>query len=167
MAEKKYIEREALLKIIRAGVVNVPGSIGAVLIGRGRKMERYYLPETVDEAIRMIPAADVVEVVRCNKCRRWRAISETNGFCDKILNFTNKDGFCSLGEKVIQPNNRERDDIKNSNSCCQTRKNRHGCDNCSAARSACRTESRVPNREMLRVERDVVTGAVLKIEVLE
>lgn len=62
-------------------------------------------PSWFAELVLEIPAADVVEVVRCRDCRHWN--SET-GFCNLNSHFSmdgldwdmfNDDDFCSLGER--------------------------------------------------------------------
>ena len=89
---------------------------------RGMEMDEYIKKETAYRAIMgerpearepswfaelvlEIPAADVVEVVRCRDCRHWN--SET-GFCNLNSHFSmdgldwdvfNDDDFCSLGER--------------------------------------------------------------------
>ena len=91
-------------------------------IERGMEMDEYIKKETAYRAIMgerpearepswfaelvlEIPAADVVEVVRCRDCRHWN--SET-GFCNLNSHFPmdgldwdmfNDDDFCSLGER--------------------------------------------------------------------
>ena len=49
--------------------------------------------------IREIPAADVVEVVRCKECKAWSRYGDTvMGYCDlSCINWHDKD-FCSYGE---------------------------------------------------------------------
>ena len=48
-------------------------------------------------------AADVVEVVRCRKCKYWRGIDEFgDGYCgnpDGIDNVAKPDDFCSYGTR--------------------------------------------------------------------
>ena len=89
---------------------------------RGMEMDEYIKKETAYRAIMgerpearepswfaelvlEIPAADVVEVVRCRDCKNWN--SET-GFCNLNSHFSiygsdwdmfNDDDFCSQGER--------------------------------------------------------------------
>lgn len=55
------------------------------------------------QRIREIPAADVVEVVRCRECKYWRGIDEFgDGYCgnsDGIDNVAKPDDFCSHGTR--------------------------------------------------------------------
>lgn len=89
---------------------------------RGMEMDEYIKKETAYRAIMgerpearepswfaelvlEIPAADVVEVVRCRDCRHW---NPETGFCNLNSHFSmdgldwdvfNDDDFCSLGER--------------------------------------------------------------------
>lgn len=60
--------------------------------------------------IAYLPAADVVEVVRCKDCKffipdaeldhnEYPNITEADGLCDCSLKFTDADDFCSHGER--------------------------------------------------------------------
>lgn len=62
-------------------------------------------PSWFAELVLEIPAADVVEVVRCRDCRHW---NPETGFCNLNSHFSmygldwdmfNDDDFCSLGER--------------------------------------------------------------------
>ena len=89
----EYIEREAVLR-------------------HKRKMNGVdFATEFWDEAvlcedIRKIPAADVVEVVRCKDCEHWGGV--IYGFvCRKFSGIETKicmhaDDFCSCGERMIK-----------------------------------------------------------------
>lgn len=50
------------------------------------------------EDIRKIPAADVVEVVRCKNCLRWKR-DDYGGVCDSYGVRLDKNWFCAGGEK--------------------------------------------------------------------
>ena len=84
MGNKEYIERgEAILAVTRDGcTANVVG----VLLH--------------------MPAADVVEVVRCKDCKHWGG--ETFGYICKewsgmtFRNYTKPDHYCSRGERKEQ-----------------------------------------------------------------
>lgn len=76
-----YIEREAALA--QTHEINI-AEVG-------------YRHRCIDpQAIKEIPAADVVPVVRCKDCLAY--ISE-DGFCSVHADHMPKDGFCSFGSK--------------------------------------------------------------------
>ena len=55
-----------------------------------------------EDAINAIPAADVVEVVRCGECEHWdRTWTSQSGllFCPMTSFFTNADFYCADGER--------------------------------------------------------------------
>lgn len=92
MAEIEYIEREAALKAIL-----------------GQPPEPHY-PEWYYRDIKEIPAADVVEVVRCKDCKNAyiNSFSAQSGIavCRFLANRSNgelaivqQDDFCSYGER--------------------------------------------------------------------
>ena len=91
MAE--YIEREALLKYpIRANRCDKENANEHFIYGI----------ESVMEYAESLPAADVVEVVRCNDCKSFGIYQcSGNGYCthDKGLIDTEPDDFCSYGER--------------------------------------------------------------------
>lgn len=79
MAEKEYIEREAFK----------------------RKLidEKSFFPAIVASALKEMPAADVVEVVRCRDCKH------RNPYGSKCLRdnlWHDPDGYCSYGERREQ-----------------------------------------------------------------
>ena len=53
----------------------------------------------IQEAIRRIPSADVVEVVRCKNCVYWDNASNWTPECRRLdgLSSPNEDDFCSYG----------------------------------------------------------------------
>lgn len=56
-------------------------------------------PHQIDdaaEAIQLVPAADVVEVVRCQDCVHWRG---ENDICKGIGVDFSADGYCSEGKR--------------------------------------------------------------------
>lgn len=72
----------------------------AVLIRNPRLMLREDALCVIDS----IPAADVVEVVRCRYCKHSNWWQETchgriRYYCKKLCRQTYKDGFCSYGER--------------------------------------------------------------------
>lgn len=81
MAEKEYIERVAALEIIK----RTSGDYAAAF-----------------SDIRQLPAADVVEVVRCKDCKHFHAV-ETGMFCDKYVSIhdasRNPQDFCSFAAR--------------------------------------------------------------------
>ncbi|MGN1134715.1 MAG: hypothetical protein ACI4SF_00670 [Oscillospiraceae bacterium] len=87
MAEKEYIEREAMNNVLDELMVN----------------------DSVYNALQAIPAADVVEVVRCKDCKWYKEskLLAPNKFCFRLkdrngdpigYNFA-PDEFCSFGER--------------------------------------------------------------------
>lgn len=98
MAENVYIERDELESRIKKYV-------------KCRNADRETLEWAKDECIRQahcMPAADVVEVVRCKDCKHWR--HETDGMIDHYEcavfcgcygkgYLTGADDFCSYGER--------------------------------------------------------------------
>ena len=88
MAEKEYIEREALLK--------------RLCDSDPANMEDYYY-----NAIKEAPAADVVEVVRCKDCKHYSFAQSINRYECNIFNGayefigypTKPNDFCSYGER--------------------------------------------------------------------
>ncbi len=90
---KEYIERESLLKD------GIPCSCGHVT-DEGIVM----IPlRDVRKFIKSVPAADVVEVVRCKDCRYWVAEKKLciniNGLCTARDN--SQDNFCSHGKRRV------------------------------------------------------------------
>ena len=81
---KEYIEREAVIKIIL-----------------GQPPEPHY-PEWYYRDVKEIPAADVVEVVRCKDCKySIDIIGNPNLFCALAISMAEMefDDFCSYGER--------------------------------------------------------------------
>ncbi len=75
MADKEYIEREAARKFLAQDYAYAAADL-----------------------LKYVPAADVVEVVRCCKCKWWH----TEGCAfrkDSIPNLPSADDFCSHGER--------------------------------------------------------------------
>lgn len=78
---KEYIERAAVIDLIT---------------------RRYELPELCTHEINSIPAADVVEVVRCKDCKYCDYKSNVIGcacFMGGLLRNTKENGYCSFGER--------------------------------------------------------------------
>lgn len=81
---KEYIEREALLKNLNRFA-----------------QDNYCV--TINDVIINLPAADVVEVVRCKNCRYWDGYNHS-GRCEAPVNGlvrenTSANDFCSYGER--------------------------------------------------------------------
>lgn len=89
---KEYIEREVLLKDIQAAKEHA--GMGSIIAG---SLTRY---------VKRIPAANVVEVVRCKDCKYYGWEQEpchgrVGRFCklSKGLVAINKETFCCYGER--------------------------------------------------------------------
>lgn len=67
MAEKEYIEREAVLESISGLTWYSKNKKGVLNIGAVNRKEAYYPAGNVFDAVENVPAADVVEVVHA----RW------------------------------------------------------------------------------------------------
>lgn len=102
MAE--YIEREALLK----DVEELKKSPWYNNDKAGRIARRDGVNVVVDMCIKQAPAADVVPVVRCGKCKWFGVDSTKGGFCmrkDSPSMWRNETGelkpddYCSYGER--------------------------------------------------------------------
>ena len=78
---KEYIDREAAMKAIENDCLELV----------------YYTKEDAIQCVKAIPAADVVEVVRCNNCavphNRWTGCPKLNGL------ITPPDFYCGCGER--------------------------------------------------------------------
>lgn len=83
---KEYIERKALIdKIFPIGMIDDG---------------RYAIPaKAVKIAIDNVPAADVVEVVRCKDCKYWRQVNEERHACYMSGLEMDYDEYCSYGER--------------------------------------------------------------------
>ena len=82
---KEYIEREAAIKAIENDCSELV----------------YYTKEDAIQCVKAIPAADVVEVVRCRECLCYTPVDDNIGEC-VFLNgkhlYVVPDGYCHLGE---------------------------------------------------------------------
>lgn len=96
MAEKEYIEREALWKKF----YNDPtyGFYGEFTDGS----DAAFTSAEVKEIIAQAPAADVVEVVRCKDCKRWlkdaAGCTDLVGRCEWANYMVGANGYCVYGE---------------------------------------------------------------------
>lgn len=82
----EYIKREDALKAVTYNGLNDPTLIVSLTLLVAQKK------------IRKIPAADVVEVVRCKNCTEW---DEKKQECSHWYGFREND-FCSYGERKAQ-----------------------------------------------------------------
>jgi hypothetical protein len=93
MAEKEYTEREKVNTLIK--------NYGIGAIEDGRKTL-----DPVDDIVMLakgldfIPAADVVEVVRCKDCVNSTRHDGYSCYCNYFLDYVSLNGFCSYGEKM-------------------------------------------------------------------
>ena len=82
---KEYIEREAAIKAIENDCLELVD----------------YTKEDAIQCVKAIPAADVVEVVRCRECLCYTPVDDNIGEC-VFLNrkhlYVVPDGYCHLGE---------------------------------------------------------------------
>lgn len=93
MAEKEYIEREAALDAITYNpiVKSTEPDIIDLTLALARKH------------IRKVPAADVVEVVRCKDCTYRDGKEDLCGniYCRLHDGRFDKDGYCSYGKREV------------------------------------------------------------------
>ena len=82
---KEYIEREAAIKVIENDCLELVD----------------YIKEDTIQCVKAIPAADVVEVVRCRECLCYTPVDDNIGEC-VFLNgkhlYVVPDGYCHLAE---------------------------------------------------------------------
>ena len=94
---KEYIEREVAIKDVRS--VPISNDFSGLLIELG--------VEKAVDALNKVPAADVVEVVRCKDCKHWsyavclgrHECNIFNGAYEFIGYPTQATDFCSYGER--------------------------------------------------------------------
>ena len=88
MAEKEYIERGAALCAVTDNRIVITDDIISLILAVAQKN------------IRKIPAADVVEVVRCGQCKHWKnsPFNDYGGYC-RYCDSAKIDHFCSYGER--------------------------------------------------------------------
>ena len=82
MAE--YIEREETVRTALTAINDFMGFTDTITLIR------------IATRIREIPAADVVEVVRCKKCKHYDI---NNNYCEQMGFNCNHYDFCSYGER--------------------------------------------------------------------
>lgn len=101
MTMPKYIEREALIKMIETKAANLKLFRSLYTGQSARALE--HLVEQIAE----MPAADVVEVVRCKDCffyQKDKELAKANyldseKYCALLKCENDKNGFCSYGKK--------------------------------------------------------------------
>ena len=95
---KEYIERETLEEKLDRRLQELRKKYGP--------FDRY--TDGFDEAVDIVdgvqPAADVVEVVRCDKCEFWESTDTCKGLCNGRENgltreYTKYNDHCSYGER--------------------------------------------------------------------
>ena len=82
---KEYIEREAAIKAIENDCSELV----------------YYTKEDAIQCVKAIPAADVVEVVRCRECLCYTPVDDNIGECVFLTGkhqYVVPDGYCYLEE---------------------------------------------------------------------
>ena len=97
---KEYIEREAVIKTIKNHKCEskVVYSIEEAL---------YCVGQEIGKAIGNVPAADVVEVVRCKDCKYWKCYGgqyADDGECWHLGELDccmHKDDYCSKGKRKM------------------------------------------------------------------
>lgn len=90
MANKEYIERNALLKDIDSSIVfTVRSDLKHPPEIQGAKK--------VIERIKVAPVADVVKVVRCKDCIHYEIGKDYQPCCNDILMEMKPNDFCSYG----------------------------------------------------------------------
>lgn len=100
--EKAYIERNAVVNGLRAAIKKYSddkseaNKITALIFQRFAK------------EIEAVPAADVIEVVRCKDCKHYVYSDDLFCYCrnknDGIANYIKPNDFCSYGERVVFDN---------------------------------------------------------------
>lgn len=98
MAE--YIERAEAIKFIKKHLEEVNGVVSK------ENVPSYFYDMAKRHAIDylgIVPAADVVEVVRCKDCKYWQrntgVFDSPNGLCSQWSDVLNGYDFCSYGER--------------------------------------------------------------------
>ena len=89
-----YIEKQTIIKSIHSAVY--PFFCGAEDVDALSADEKLVLSvnKTICAAIKALPSADVVEVVRCKDCKYYRECG-----CQRAFVYPEPDDFCSRGER--------------------------------------------------------------------
>ena len=93
----EYIEREEMLEDLRLQFCKGCNSYSEIKC-------RSCSVDDVIGFIEDVPTADVVEVVRCKDCKRYKTDSyycqkTKQGYCELDNNVKQKQGYCSYGER--------------------------------------------------------------------
>ena len=91
----RYIDADKLIKDIESKrlVFKDTTTIGEALLSQGN---------AIREAIEKSPTADVVEVVRCGKCKHYVFGKSYTPYCNNVMNLFEEikpTDFCSYGER--------------------------------------------------------------------
>ena len=101
MAEKEYIEKQAAIELLRDNI-NLPIDSGTARAYWTRVVE---IKDALIGHISKIPAADVVDVVRCENCKHSRdrndgvLICTSSDASDVCWNPVYPTHFCSYGKR--------------------------------------------------------------------
>lgn len=77
-------------------------AIAAAFLANGIGNSQYRDVCDIAERLRKIPAADVVEIVRCKDCKYNQSAPERgNANCELFYGMTSQDGFCYCGERMV------------------------------------------------------------------
>ncbi len=95
MINKEFIERGQIVKALGHRIQELTNE--SFVRGMNEALS------VAEEFVRSIPAADVVEVVRCNECR-WRGSEDCAMFyecdCGEQHTWETDNDFCSYGERM-------------------------------------------------------------------
>lgn len=96
MAAKEYIEREAVMEQVKA----IHRAVNTSDINNSYDIGFHSATSQMQGLIAWMPAADVVEVVRCEKCKHYVA-----NYCTRDINgrtnmfYMTPNDYCSYGER--------------------------------------------------------------------
>ena len=65
----------------------------------GSDREKYDAWDEIIDALENVPAADVVQVLRCKDCRDWGPGTGDVPICWETYEPMSPDGFCSIGKR--------------------------------------------------------------------
>lgn len=91
---KEYIDKEALIKTTK----ETPFTMSMFLTQeecKGANLAR----NTFAAIFEVLPAADVVEVVRCKDCKHYNPLDDNRPFSCPLMGEVMKYDFCSKGER--------------------------------------------------------------------
>jgi hypothetical protein len=90
----EYIKREDAIDALTADALE--RNLDGVMTDTASRYHR-----AAQRVVSIIPAADVVEVVRCKDCLNWKK-DAYGGVCDRYGVRLDKDWFCAGGEREVQ-----------------------------------------------------------------